>query len=158
MAVGMKDPVLGPAVMRAMAKIIRNCPPPYEFAEGGHFLQEWGEEVAHAALRVLELHNPRTRALLRRARWLSSPAERRCGAPLPRRANSRSMTEQAGIRIEPRPLVNRLQAAMSPPLLPTSESLQSGRSTPPQFIAVPAPLGNLSFDTNALTSGRKTRH
>ena len=53
MAVGTKDPVLGPAVMRAMAKIIRNCPPPYEFAEGGHFLQEWGEEVAHAALRVL---------------------------------------------------------------------------------------------------------
>jgi len=53
MAVGMKDPVLGPAVMRAMAKTIRNCPPPYEFAEGGHFLQEWGEEVARAALRVL---------------------------------------------------------------------------------------------------------
>jgi pimeloyl-ACP methyl ester carboxylesterase len=53
MAVGMKDPVLGPPVMRAMAKIIRNCPPPYEVAEGGHFVQEWGAEVARAALDVL---------------------------------------------------------------------------------------------------------
>jgi pimeloyl-ACP methyl ester carboxylesterase len=53
MAVGMKDPVLGPPVMRAMAKIIRNCPPPYQVAEGGHFVQEWGAEVARAALDVL---------------------------------------------------------------------------------------------------------
>jgi haloalkane dehalogenase len=53
MAVGMKDPVLGPPVMRAMAKIIRNCPSPYEVAEGGHFVQEWGEEVARAALGAL---------------------------------------------------------------------------------------------------------
>ena len=53
MAVGMKDPVLGPPVMRAMAKIIRNCPPPHEVAEGGHFVQEWGAEVARAALDVL---------------------------------------------------------------------------------------------------------
>jgi haloalkane dehalogenase len=53
MAVGMKDPVLGPPVMRAMAKLIRNCPPPLEVAEGGHFVQEWGEEVARAALEVL---------------------------------------------------------------------------------------------------------
>lgn len=53
MAVGMKDPVLGPPVMRAMAKIIRNCPPPHEVAEGGHFLQEWGVEVARKALEVL---------------------------------------------------------------------------------------------------------
>lgn len=53
MAVGMKDPVLGPAVMRGVAKMIRNCPPPYEVAQGGHFLQEWGEEIARAALGVL---------------------------------------------------------------------------------------------------------
>jgi hypothetical protein len=39
MAVGMKDPVLGPPVMRAVAKAIRNCPPLYEVAEGGHFVQ-----------------------------------------------------------------------------------------------------------------------
>ena len=53
MAVGMQDPVLGPPVMRAMARVIRNCPPPFEVPEGGHFLQEWGEEVARAALAVL---------------------------------------------------------------------------------------------------------
>jgi haloalkane dehalogenase len=53
MAVGMKDPVLGPPVMRAVARAIRDCPPPHEVAECGHFLQEWGEEVARAALEVL---------------------------------------------------------------------------------------------------------
>jgi haloalkane dehalogenase len=53
MAVGMKDPVLGPAVMANVCKQVRNCPPPYEIAEGGHFLQEWGADVAHEALKVL---------------------------------------------------------------------------------------------------------
>jgi haloalkane dehalogenase len=53
MAVGMKDPVLGPPAMRTMAKMIRNCPPPHEVEEGGHFLQEWGAEVARKALEVL---------------------------------------------------------------------------------------------------------
>ena len=53
MAVGMKDPVLGPPVMRQVAKAICNCPPAYEVAEGGHFLQEWGEDVAREALKVL---------------------------------------------------------------------------------------------------------
>jgi pimeloyl-ACP methyl ester carboxylesterase len=53
MAIGMKDPVLGPPAMRAMARVIRNCPPPLEVAEGGHFLQEWGEDVARAAVKVL---------------------------------------------------------------------------------------------------------
>jgi pimeloyl-ACP methyl ester carboxylesterase len=50
MAVGMKDPVLGPPVMRAVAKAIRNCPRPYEVAEGGHL---WGVEVAGAGLELL---------------------------------------------------------------------------------------------------------
>jgi haloalkane dehalogenase/tRNA(adenine34) deaminase len=50
MAVGIKDPVLGPPVMAALRKIVRNCPPPYAVAEGGHFLQEWGEQVARQAL------------------------------------------------------------------------------------------------------------
>ena len=53
MAVGMKDPVLGPSVMRALHAEIRNCPPPLEIADGGHFLQEWGKEVAEAATRAL---------------------------------------------------------------------------------------------------------
>ena len=50
MAVGMQDPVLGPPVMNALRRLIRGCPPPYEVAAGGHFLQEWGEEVAGRAL------------------------------------------------------------------------------------------------------------
>jgi pimeloyl-ACP methyl ester carboxylesterase len=53
MAIGMKDPVLGPPVMRALHAEIRNCPPLMEIAEGGHFLQEWGKEVAEAATRAL---------------------------------------------------------------------------------------------------------
>ena len=51
MAVGAKDPVLGPPVMRALRKIIRNCPEPYVHAEGGHFLQEWGDDIAREALK-----------------------------------------------------------------------------------------------------------
>ena len=51
MAIGMKDPVLGPPVMQALRKIIRGCPEPYEVPEGGHFLQEWGEDVAREALK-----------------------------------------------------------------------------------------------------------
>jgi haloalkane dehalogenase len=50
MAIGAKDPVLGPPVMQALRKSIRGCPEPFVVAEGGHFLQEWGEEVARAAL------------------------------------------------------------------------------------------------------------
>ena len=53
MAIGMKDPVLGPPVMRALHADIRNCPPPLEIAEGGHFLQEWGEPIARAAIGAL---------------------------------------------------------------------------------------------------------
>jgi pimeloyl-ACP methyl ester carboxylesterase len=50
MAIGMQDPVLGPAVMRALHRHIRGCPPPMEVADGGHFLQEWGERIAANAL------------------------------------------------------------------------------------------------------------
>ena len=50
MAIGMKDPVLGEAPMRSLQKIICGCPEPMEVAEGGHFLQEWGGQVAEAAL------------------------------------------------------------------------------------------------------------
>jgi pimeloyl-ACP methyl ester carboxylesterase len=51
MAVGAKDPVLGPPVMEGLRKLIRGCPPPLVLPQAGHFLQEWGEEVAEAALR-----------------------------------------------------------------------------------------------------------
>jgi pimeloyl-ACP methyl ester carboxylesterase len=50
MAIGARDPVLGPPVMQALRTIIRNCPEPYLHAEGGHFLQEWGGDVAREAL------------------------------------------------------------------------------------------------------------
>ncbi|MEM0955350.1 MAG: haloalkane dehalogenase [Pseudomonadota bacterium] len=50
MAVGMQDPVLGPAHMEALRKIIRGCREPMQVAEGGHFLQEWGEPIAQQVL------------------------------------------------------------------------------------------------------------
>ena len=50
MAVGMADPVLGPPVMAELRSQIRGCPAPLEIAGGGHFVQEWGEEIARAAL------------------------------------------------------------------------------------------------------------
>lgn len=50
MAIGMLDPVLGPPVMAELHNSIRNCPPPMEIAEGGHFVQECGEPIAKAAL------------------------------------------------------------------------------------------------------------
>jgi haloalkane dehalogenase len=45
MAVGAKDPVLGPPVMQTLRGWIRGCPPPVVIEDGGHFLQEWGDEV-----------------------------------------------------------------------------------------------------------------
>jgi pimeloyl-ACP methyl ester carboxylesterase len=50
MAIGATDPVLGPPVMNALRKLIRGCPEPFVHAQAGHFAQEWGEEIARAAL------------------------------------------------------------------------------------------------------------
>jgi haloalkane dehalogenase len=50
MAVGVQDPVLGVVPMQALRKIIRGCPEPLLIPEGGHFVQEWGEPIAQAAL------------------------------------------------------------------------------------------------------------
>lgn len=55
MAIGMQDPVLGPPAMHAMRKLIRNCPEPMEIADGGHFVQEWGEDIAKAAVERFRL-------------------------------------------------------------------------------------------------------
>ncbi len=52
MAIGMTDPVLGPPVMQAIRSMLRGCPPPLEVAEAGHFVPEWGEGIARAALRA----------------------------------------------------------------------------------------------------------
>jgi pimeloyl-ACP methyl ester carboxylesterase len=46
MAIGAKDPVLGVPVMNMLRSWIRNCPEPLVVGDGGHFLQEWGDEVA----------------------------------------------------------------------------------------------------------------
>ncbi len=45
MAVGAKDPVLGVPVMQLLRSWIRDCPEPLVIENGGHFLQEWGQEV-----------------------------------------------------------------------------------------------------------------
>jgi haloalkane dehalogenase len=55
MAVGMKDPVLGPPVMEALRDMIHRCPEPMQIPEAGHFVQEWGEEIASAALAAFKL-------------------------------------------------------------------------------------------------------
>jgi pimeloyl-ACP methyl ester carboxylesterase len=46
MAIGASDPVLGPPVMQLLRSWIRGCREPLLIENGGHFLQEWGEEVA----------------------------------------------------------------------------------------------------------------
>ncbi|HRX38739.1 MAG: alpha/beta fold hydrolase [Amphiplicatus sp.] len=50
MAIGMVDPVLGPPAMHFLKQFIKGCPEPMEVAEAGHFVQEWGEPIAKAAL------------------------------------------------------------------------------------------------------------
>lgn len=50
MAVGMKDPVLGPPVVGQLRNDIRDFPEAYEHAEAGHFVPEWGEDIATRAL------------------------------------------------------------------------------------------------------------
>ncbi len=56
MAIGMRDPVLGEAPMRALQKTIRHCPAPLEVAGAGHFVPEWGAPIAAAALRHFGLN------------------------------------------------------------------------------------------------------
>ena len=50
MAVGAQDPVLGPNQMSALQAVINGCPDPMIVEDGGHFVQEWGEPIARAAL------------------------------------------------------------------------------------------------------------
>ena len=50
MAVGATDPVLGPPVMKYLRTLIRNCPEPYVHPEAGHFVQEWGDDIATRCL------------------------------------------------------------------------------------------------------------
>jgi len=50
MAIGAADPVLGEPAMLQLKTIIRGCPAPMVLKEAGHFVQEWGEGIANAAL------------------------------------------------------------------------------------------------------------
>ncbi len=50
MAIGMQDEIVGPPVMNALRGVVRGCPEPYEMPEAGHFVQEWGAEVARRSL------------------------------------------------------------------------------------------------------------
>ncbi len=51
MAVGLQDPVLGWPQMQALRTLIRHCPEPMLVKQGGHFLPEWGREIAETAVR-----------------------------------------------------------------------------------------------------------
>ena len=51
MAVGMQDPVLGWPEMQQLRALIRGCPEPIRVEQGGHFLPEWGQGIAEAAVR-----------------------------------------------------------------------------------------------------------
>ena len=50
LAVGARDPVLGPPAMARLQQQIRGATAPMLVAEGGHFVQEWGAPIARAAL------------------------------------------------------------------------------------------------------------
>jgi tRNA(adenine34) deaminase len=50
MAIGAQDPVLGVPVMQSLRAGIRSCPEPMVLEQAGHFVQEHGEQVAHAAV------------------------------------------------------------------------------------------------------------
>jgi hypothetical protein len=56
MAVGTRDPFLGPPVMSRLRETIRDAPEPLR-VRAGHFVQEAGREVAGAALgRFMGVH------------------------------------------------------------------------------------------------------
>ncbi len=50
MAIGATDPVLGTPLMQNLRKLIHGCPEPHIHPIAGHFVQEWGDEIARAAL------------------------------------------------------------------------------------------------------------
>lgn len=50
MAIGARDPVLGPPVMRALAAGIRDCPEPMVVERAGHFVPEQGRDIASTAV------------------------------------------------------------------------------------------------------------
>ena len=55
MAVGMRDPVLGPQVMRQLHQWMPGSTEPLAIEEGGHFVQEHGEQIAVRACEYFDL-------------------------------------------------------------------------------------------------------
>ena len=55
MAVGKNDPVLGLPMMMILKNTIKNSPEPYIINKAGHFVQEWGVDVAKKALKSFNL-------------------------------------------------------------------------------------------------------
>lgn len=53
-AVGMLDPVLGPPVMEVLSRMWKNGCWWFEVPDGGHFVQEKGEELARKAIEAFE--------------------------------------------------------------------------------------------------------
>lgn len=51
MAIGAADPVLGVGPMKKLGALIKGCPEPMIIEDGGHFVQEWGEDIAKAAVK-----------------------------------------------------------------------------------------------------------
>lgn len=47
---GVHDEILGLPVMEVLSSWIKDCPPPIQVPEAGHFVQEWGEGVARRAI------------------------------------------------------------------------------------------------------------
>ena len=54
MACGLKDPVLGTEVMNSLAAVWKNGCYYTDIPEAGHFVQEWGDQVAKLAIQVFE--------------------------------------------------------------------------------------------------------
>ena len=46
----MKDAILGEAAMMQLKAVIKGCPEPMKIEEAGHFVQEYGVEIAEQAL------------------------------------------------------------------------------------------------------------
>lgn len=57
MAIGMKDAILGEPAMMALKSVIKGCPEPLKIHEAGHFVQEYGVEVAEKALIHFEMNH-----------------------------------------------------------------------------------------------------
>jgi pimeloyl-ACP methyl ester carboxylesterase len=56
MAIGMLDPFFGKSIMDDLKSTIKNCPEAVALENVGHFVQEWGEDVAKAALQSFANH------------------------------------------------------------------------------------------------------